>query len=245
MTRRVNAMRYRLILLTLSALLCVLPRGASAQAAGQSDEQPEPLLEGVIAVIPFFSRSAEPDHQWIGAGIAATVSSDLSRLGLSVLAQGTVSGILTGLGGPAAATDAEDPPLRQAFRERGAAWLVAGAVQHVGPLVRITARIVDVGTGEVVYTVRSDGTSRELFAVQDRIAAAVAEPFIVPPSVPLTPVDEPINPLPVGEPLTTPPLGEPLTTPPLGEPLTTPPLGEPLTTPPLGEPLTSPAVDRR
>ncbi len=208
MTRRAHVVRYRLILLTLSALLCVLPGGASAQAAGQSDEQPEPLLEGVIAVIPFFSRSAEPDHQWIGAGIAATVSSDLSRLGLSVLAQGTVSGILTGLGGPAAATDAEDPPLRQAFRERGAAWLVAGAVQHVGPLVRITARIVDVGTGEVVYTVRSDGTSRELFAVQDRISAAVAEPFIVPPPIPATPVDEPVDepvdPLPVGEPLTSP-----------------------------------------
>ena len=207
MTRRANAMRHRLILLALSALLCVLPSGRDMQAA-QIDDQPGPLLEGVIAVIPFLSRSAEPDHQWIGAGIAATVSSDLSGLGMSVLAQGTVSGILTGLGGPAAVTDAEDPPLRQAFRERGAAWLVDGAVQHVGPLVRITARIVDVGTGEVVYTVRSDGTSRELFAVQDRISAAVAEPFIVPPPIPATPVDEPvdepIDPLPVGEPPTSP-----------------------------------------
>ena len=123
MNRRDDPMRHRLILLALSASLCVLPEGASAQVAGQGDDQLGPLLEGVIAVIPFSSRSVEPDHQWIGAGIAATVSSDLSRLGLSVLAQGTVSGILTGLGGPEAATDAKARPLRQAFRARGAAWL--------------------------------------------------------------------------------------------------------------------------
>ena len=73
MNGRADPMRHRLILLALSASLCVLPGGASAQVAGQGDDQPGPLLEGVIAVIPFFSRSAEPDHQWIGTGIAAEI----------------------------------------------------------------------------------------------------------------------------------------------------------------------------
>ena len=172
------------VLVVIGALLCALPHGrdvqAAGQIAGQIDDQPRLVLEGVIAVVPFTSRSSDPDHQWIGAGIAAGVSTDLSQLGLTLLGQDTVSGVLTSLGGTAAPSEAgadDDPALRQAFQERGAAWLVVGAVQHVGPLVRITARVVDVGTGEVVHLVRADGTMRDLFGAEDQIATAVAEPF--------------------------------------------------------------------
>jgi TolB-like protein len=183
-------------LVVIGALLCALPYGRDVQAAGQNTgqntgqidgqitdqnhDQPRLVLEGVIAVVPFISRSSDPDHQWIGAGIAAGVSTDLSQLGLTLLGQDTVSGVLTNLGGTAAPFDVgadDDPAFRQAFQERGAAWLVVGAVQHVGPLVRITARVVDVGTGEVVHSVRADGTMRDLFGAEDQIAAAVAEPF--------------------------------------------------------------------
>jgi TolB-like protein len=156
-------------------------------AAGQTDGQPRLQLEGVIAVVPFMSRSTDPDLQWIGAGIAAGVSTDLSQLGLTLLGQDTVSDLLTSLGDATAASDANEPSvtadadddtaLRQVFQERGVVWLVVGAVQHVGPLVRITARVVDVGTGEVVHSVRADGTMRDLFGAEDQIAKAVAEPF--------------------------------------------------------------------
>jgi len=165
------------VLVVIGALLCAFPHAGDVQAAGQINDQPKLVLEGVIAVVPFISRSTDPDHQWIGAGIAAGVSTDLSQLGLTLLGPDTVSGVLTSLGGTTAPSDADDTALRQAFQERGAAWLVVGAVQHVGPLVRITARVVDVGTGQVVHLARADGTMRDLFGAEDQIATAVAESF--------------------------------------------------------------------
>ena len=186
MRRRGGAVKHRLgllVLLVIGLLLCALPPGRDVQAAGQIDDQPRLQLEGVIAVVPFMNRSADPNHQWIGAGIAAGVSADLSQLGLTLLGQDTVSGVLTSLSDTTAPSEAndtddtDDTALRQALQERGAAWLVVGAVQHVGPLVRISARIVDVGTGEVVHSVRADGTMRDLFGAEDQIAMAVAEPF--------------------------------------------------------------------
>ena len=173
------------VLVVIGALLCALPPGHDVQAAGQIDDQPRLQLEGVIAVVPFMSRSPDPDRQWIGAGIAAGVSTDLSQLGLTLLGQDAVSGVLTSLSDATAPSDADDTDdtddtaLRQAFQERGVAWLVVGAVQHVGPLVWITARMVDVGTGEVVRSVRADGTMRDLFGTEDQIAMAVAEPFVL------------------------------------------------------------------
>ena len=152
-------------------------------AAGQADQPSRPPLEGAVAVIPFSNLSERPDHQWVGAGIAETVSSDLSRLGLPVLAQGTVSAVLTNLGrtGADAGSDADsdNAALRETLRELGVAWLVDGAVQHVGPLVRVTARVVDVRTGTVVHAARVDGTMQDLFQAQDEIAMAIAQPFAV------------------------------------------------------------------
>ena len=69
-----------------------------------------------------------------------------------------------------AAGDAERR-LREVSRRRGAAWLVTGGYQRLGERMRITARLVDTGTGAVAAGIKADGGASEIFALQDRIGA--------------------------------------------------------------------------
>ena len=127
-----------------------------------------------VAVLSFANTSGDPSDDWIGAGIAETVSVDLSRLGmLSVAAvaafndQGRATDDGLGL--------ADDARARQVARGLGVAWIVTGGFQRVGGQLRVIARIVDVESGHVRRTVTLDGTSDQLFALQDRIVAELSD----------------------------------------------------------------------
>ena len=58
--------------------------------------------------------------------------------------------------------------------EDGAAWVVGGALQRVGSMVRVTARLTDTRNGAVLSAVKVDGTMEGLADLQDRVAAAMA-----------------------------------------------------------------------
>ncbi len=57
--------------------------------------------------------------------------------------------------------------------EAEARWIVAGGIQRVGDLVRITARLVDAREGSVVRAVKVDGSIEELMRLQDEVASAM------------------------------------------------------------------------
>ena len=122
-----------------------------------------------VVVAPFANLSRQAADAWIGAGIAETVSSDLRNLGARVV------------GDYVSAADARqsraphDDEALAAGRRLGARWLVAGGYQRVGDRLRITARVVDVVTGEVRRSARIDGSLADLFDAQDRIVAALAD----------------------------------------------------------------------
>ena len=121
-----------------------------------------------VLIVPFTNLSRQAADAWIGQGIAETVSSDLRSLGVRVV------------GDDASARDASDSRDRNkealgAGRRVGAQWLVAGGYQRVGDLLRITAQIVDVATGNVRGSTKIDGSMTELFDAQDRVVAALAD----------------------------------------------------------------------
>jgi TolB-like protein len=58
--------------------------------------------------------------------------------------------------------------------EDAARWIVAGGIQRVGDLIRITARLVDVREGSVVRAVKVDGAIEELMRLQDEVASAMS-----------------------------------------------------------------------
>ena len=122
-----------------------------------------------VAVIPFSNITREPTDDWIGSGIAETVTADLKSIrGLSVIERERIFDALRHLG------TAEKTYLDERFtiamgRQLRATWLMTGGYQRMGDVIRITARFVDVSTGAIVRTVKIDGAIRDIVALQDKI----------------------------------------------------------------------------
>ena len=136
------------------------PGGVSLAAAG-------------VAVLPFANVSGDLTDEWIGAGIAETVSADFSRLGMSsVVGAALVDGPHDdGLG------LSDDAQARRVARDLGMAWVITGGFQRVGGALRVVARIVEVATGDIRRTVTLDGMADELFILQDRIVVELSAGF--------------------------------------------------------------------
>ena len=125
-------------------ILAALPAAALAQTGSGSEAQPDANAAGAmtVAIAPFENLSGNAADDWIGAGIAESLSADFLRLDA-----------ITVVGG-----------------QPGARWFVTGGYQRVGDRMRLTARVTDTETGEVAASAKVDGEVGELFALQDRIA---------------------------------------------------------------------------
>ena len=137
-------------------------------AFGAARRAPEPQNRS-IAVITFTNITREPADEWIGSGIAETVSSDLKSIhGLTVIGRERIFDALRNLQtGEAQALD--DRFAIEIGRGLGARWIVAGGYQRFGTEIRITARFVEVATGVVLRNVKIDGALADIFRLQDRI----------------------------------------------------------------------------
>ena len=141
-----------------------------SQAGAVSDDSREAALpSGSAAVLPFSNVSGDPADDWLGAGIAETVSVDLRNLyGFSVVGREAVV---------EAARRVDDSVSDQRIVEIGrglqADWVVTGAYQRLGDLIRITARLVDVESGSASRSVKVDGMLSEIFELQDQIVTGL------------------------------------------------------------------------
>ena len=115
----------------------------------------------------FSNITREPADDWIGTGIAETVSSDLKNIhGLTVIGRARVFDALRNLSSNA---QLDESLAIDVGRRLGATWVVVGGFQRLGDLVRITANFVDVRSGQVRRTVKVDGRIGDIFALQDKI----------------------------------------------------------------------------
>ena len=121
----------------------------------------------------FANITREPADDWIGTGIAETVSSDLKNIhGLTLIGRARVFDALRNL---ASGAHLDESLAIDVGRRLGATWVVVGGFQRLGELVRITANFVDVGTGEVRRTVKVDGRIGDIFALQDKIVFELSQ----------------------------------------------------------------------
>ena len=122
-----------------------------------------------LAVTQFVNISGAPAEDWIGAGIAETIAAEFEgRSSVRSVRREQVQAAMRAL---AASGGAADSDMVEVGRTVGARWVVGGAYQRLGLRMRITARLVDARTGEVVAATVVDGALDELFALQDRVAA--------------------------------------------------------------------------
>jgi serine/threonine protein kinase/Tfp pilus assembly protein PilF len=128
-----------------------------------------PALGNSIAVMTFTNITREPVDEWIGSGIAETVSADLKNIhGLTVIGRERIYDALRNLHSSETAA-LDDRFANDIGRGLGARWIVSGGYQRFGEQIRITARFVEVETGVVLRNVKIDGNLPDIFTLQDRI----------------------------------------------------------------------------
>lgn len=134
-----------------------------------------PPLQNGIAVMTFSNITKEPGDDWIGSGIAETVTSDLKKVrGLSVIGRERMFEVLKNLGSGHLA-DFDEAFAIELGRRLGAAWILGGAYQRMGEMIRITARLIDVATGALIKTVKIDGNINGIFELQDKIVYELSQ----------------------------------------------------------------------
>src|SRR5207302_1650784 len=116
-----------------------------------------------VAVLPFTNMSADPEQEFFADGIAEDVITALSRYpSLFVIARNS-SFTYKGR-----AVD-----VKQVGRELGVRYVLEGSVRKAGNRIRVTAQLVEAGTGNHVWADRYDRDLADIFAVQDEITEAV------------------------------------------------------------------------
>ncbi|MGE3840976.1 MAG: protein kinase [Vicinamibacterales bacterium] len=147
------------------------PSGSAPVVA--SSEQ-VPSHERAVAVMSFTNITREPQDEWMGAGIAETVTADLKKVRhLTVIGRSQVVEAARSLS--TADGDADERSAIEIGRRLSAAWVVAGGFQRFGSMVRITAHFMETATGRVLRTVKVDGKLDEIFALQDQIVYELSQ----------------------------------------------------------------------
>ena len=126
-----------------------------------------------VAIAGFVNISGNPEDDWLGAGIAETLTADAGSLeGISVISRERVSEILRTLSQQTG--ERGDRLFLRGARELRARWLVGGAFQRSGDAVRVTASVTDVPSGQLLGTTKVDGSLRAIFELQDRLVRDLA-----------------------------------------------------------------------
>jgi TolB-like protein len=118
-----------------------------------------------IAVLPFTDMSAAKDQEYLCEGMAEEIMNALVRVG----------GIRVASRTSAFRAQQEGGDLPTIARALSVGHVLEGSVRTAGDRLRVTAQLTDVASGFQIWSERFDRDARDVFAVQDEIAAGVVE----------------------------------------------------------------------
>jgi adenylate cyclase len=143
------------------------PAGAVARpgAAGPAPAPPTQEQHVLLAVLPFENLSPDAELSFFSEGVAEDILHILAqRGGLKVLGRASSFQFRGG----------EKSPQR-VRAELGATHMLDGSVRRSGQRVRVSAQLVECAGGTTVWASRLDRELQDMLALQDDIAAAVAD----------------------------------------------------------------------
>jgi tetratricopeptide (TPR) repeat protein/TolB-like protein/tRNA A-37 threonylcarbamoyl transferase component Bud32 len=125
-----------------------------------------------VAIMNFANLTRNAEHDWLGTGIAETLIVGLSaQPGFCAVSRERTVEVLRKLGG---LPESDDPAVAVRLGiEIGARFVVSGGYQILGEQVRVTARILEIPSGQTSVTLKVDGTRASIFDLQDRLVAEV------------------------------------------------------------------------
>jgi len=136
-----------------------------------------------VAVLAFANTSDDKGNEYFSDGISEELLNVLSKVpGLKVSAR-TSAFYFKG----------KQVPLAEIARQLGVAYVVEGSVRKAGNRVRISAQLINAADGFQVWSDNFDRDAKDVFAVQDEIAALIAKNLQVSINAQSSPL-RPVNP---------------------------------------------------
>ncbi len=140
-------------------------RNATASATPASASDHAPRADKSIAVLAFADMSESRDQEYLADGMAEEIINLLAKAPDLLVPARTSSFYFKG-------KDAKIPDIA---RELGVAHVLEGSIRRSGDRLRVTAQLVRADTGFHLWSETYDRELRDVFAVQDEIASAVAQ----------------------------------------------------------------------
>ncbi len=140
--------------------------GSTATRAAESPTADTPApAKASVAVLPFVNMSGDKENEYFSDGLSEELLNVLSKIGELKVAARTSSFHFKGQTGDIA----------EIARKLGVASILEGSVRQSGLKVRITAQLINAADGYHLWSETFDRELDDIFAVQDEIAASVAE----------------------------------------------------------------------
>ena len=138
-------------------------RPAAAPAAPDRVAPRAGATKGAVAVLPFTDMSAGRDQEYFCDGMAEEVINALAHAGQRVVARTS-----------AFAFKNRPDDVREIARKLSVTLVLEGSVRKAGERLRVTAQLIDAGTGFHVWSKTWDRRVEDMFAIQDEIAHSIA-----------------------------------------------------------------------
>jgi TolB-like protein/tetratricopeptide (TPR) repeat protein len=151
---------YRFIASVSESTEMSVPRVVSAEAP----KSLEPKKSQRIAVLPFVNMSADPDNEYFSDGLTEELINHLASVpALQVVARTSVfryKGV--------------NEDIRTIGKQLNVGNVLEGSVRRMGDQLRVTAQLIDVDNGYHLFSRTYQRQFRDVFALQDELAQAVA-----------------------------------------------------------------------
>lgn len=127
--------------------------------------KPEVAIPNSIAVLPFAHLSSEPDDEYFCDGLAEELINELAKIEDLKVAARTSAFSFKG----------KNIDIGTIGRQLGVATVLEGSVRKSGNRLRIMAQLIGTADGYHIWSERYDREMRDIFEVQDEIAASVTK----------------------------------------------------------------------
>jgi TolB-like protein/class 3 adenylate cyclase len=116
-----------------------------------------------IAVLPFQNMSGDPEQEFFTDGIVEDVITELSRFReLFVIARNS-----------SFAYKGKSVDIKEVGRELGVRYVLEGSIRRSAGRIRVTAQLIEAGTGAHLWAERYDRVLEDIFAVQEEVTRAI------------------------------------------------------------------------
>ena len=139
-----------------------------ADAAAGLPVLPAAAARRSVAVLSFANITGDAADDWIGQGVAESLTADLAKIkDLSVVPREQIFDLQKQLA--ASGRPIDERQSVELGRRLGAGWVVSGGYQRLRDRVRITAQALEIPSGRTVATVKLDGQFDGIFDLQDQL----------------------------------------------------------------------------